>query len=197
MVGRSDIDDIEIDDDENLSFDADDSASNLSEPRALRQRASKRTSKRQVEASKEPIEKMEKMKITATTSRQKKRLMDKEREEFLNQFDQTTSERERRKKDNKQLYTAKGKGKVKVYDEKGILVSCKKDLCDCMDDTCPGCHFPCPKCRSNKCGHECRQNRKWVFDCVELDGMPGSMRENPYAKEFQTPKYPQSVPLCS
>ena len=51
---------------------------------------------------------MEKMKITATTSRQKKRLMDKEREEFLNQFDQTTSERERRKKDNKQLYTAKG-----------------------------------------------------------------------------------------
>ena len=108
MVGRSDIDDIEIDDDENLSFDADDSASNLSEPRALRQRASKRTSKRQVEASKEPIEKMEKMKITATTSRQKKRLMDKEREEFLNQFDQTTSERERRKKDNKQLYTAKG-----------------------------------------------------------------------------------------
>ena len=108
MVGRSDIDDIEIDDDENLSCDADDSASNLSEPRALRQRASKRTSKRQVEASKEPIEKMEKMKITATTSRQKKRLMDKEREEFLNQFDQTTSERERRKKDNKQLYTAKG-----------------------------------------------------------------------------------------
>jgi hypothetical protein len=84
------------------------SYSNLSEPRALRQRASKRTSKRQVEASKEPIEKMEKMKITATTSRQKKRLMDKEREEFLNQFDQTTSERERRKKDNKQLYTAKG-----------------------------------------------------------------------------------------
>ena len=75
---------------------------------------------------------------------------------------------------------------MKVYDEKGILVSCGKDLCDCMDDTCPGCHFPCPKCRSNKCGHECRQNRKWIFDCVELDGIPGTMKENPYAKEFQT-----------
>ena len=55
------------------------------------------------------------------------------------------------------IFSFSGKGKVKVYDDKGILVSCKKDLCDCMDDTCPGCHFPCPKCRSNKCGHECRQ----------------------------------------
>merc|ERR1712083_74116 len=182
MVGRSDIEEIEIDD--GNIFDADDSASNLSEPRQLRRRKSKQDS------SKDPTEKMEKLKITATTSRQKKRLMDKEREEFLNEFDQTTSERERRKNQTKEKIreSTRGRGKGRVYDDKGILVSCKKDLCDCMDDTCPGCHFPCPKCRSNKCGHECRQNRKWIFDCVELDGMPGSLKENPYAKEFQTPK---------
>ena len=74
---------------------------------------------------------------------------------------------------------------VNIYDEKGVMKFCKKDLCDCMDDECPGCHFPCPKCRSNKCGHECRQNRKWMFDCVELDGIPGTLKENPYSKEYQ------------
>ena len=64
------------------------------------------------------------------------------------------------------IFSFSGKGKVKVYDEKGILVSCKKDLCDCMDDTCPGCHFPCPKCRSNKCGHECRQSHYTISRAV-------------------------------
>ena len=52
------------------------------------------------------------------------------------------------------IFSFSGKGKVKVYDEKGILVSCKKDLCDCMDDTCPGCHFPCPKYELITCFHE-------------------------------------------
>ena len=104
MVGRSDIEEIEIDDG-NISFDADDSASNLSEPRQLRRRKSKQDS------SKDPIEKMEKLKITATTSRQKKRLMDKEREEFLNEFDQSTSERERRKNQTKEKIRESTRGR--------------------------------------------------------------------------------------
>merc|ERR1712193_45836 len=95
MVVRSDVEEIEIDD-ETLGFDADDSASNLSEPRQLRRSSSRRKTRQN--ASDDASENLEKMKITATTSRQKKRLMDKEREEFLNEFDQTTSERERRKK---------------------------------------------------------------------------------------------------
>merc|ERR1712018_986638 len=107
--------------------------------------------------------------------------------EILESFDQRSSRREKKKNQNIN-YRESGKGKsknVNIYDEKGVMKFCKKDLCDCMDDECPGCHFPCPKCRSNKCGHECRQNRKWMFDCVELDGIPGTLKENPYSKEYQ------------
>ena len=32
--------------------------------------------------------------------------------------------------------------------------------------------------RSAKCGHECRNHRKWVYDTVEQDGVPESTREN-------------------
>ena len=111
MVGRSDVEEIEIDD-ENLGFDADDSASNLSEPRQLRRSSSRRKTRQ--DGSKDASEKMEKMKITATTSRQKKRLMDKEREEFLSEFDQTTSEREKRKKDTKQIYKESARGMCEI-----------------------------------------------------------------------------------
>ena len=34
-----------------------------------------------------------------------------------------------------------------VYDDKGLLIDSKLDLCDCLEELCPGCHFPCPKCR--------------------------------------------------
>ena len=34
-----------------------------------------------------------------------------------------------------------------VYDDKGLLIESKLDLCDCLEDLCPGCHFPCLKCR--------------------------------------------------
>jgi len=70
--------------------------------------------------------------------------------------------------------------KTALYDNKGVLIQFGLDLCDCLEDDCPGCHFPCPKCRSPKCGHECRVNRKWQYDSVELDGIPGTLRNNPH-----------------
>ena len=74
-----------------------------------------------------------------------------------------------------------GKSKTQtVFDEKGILRHNGKDLCDCMIPNCPGCHFPCPKCQSEKCGAECRQNRKWQYESSELDGVPNSVFKNKY-----------------
>ena len=31
-----------------------------------------------------------------------------------------------------------GRGKGCLYDEHGILIAKKKDLCDCMEEACPG-----------------------------------------------------------
>ena len=68
-----------------------------------------------------------------------------------------------------------------MYNENGHLVlenGETKDLCDCLEETCPGCHFQCKKCRSPKCGHECRKNRLWTFDT----GMWYSFEEAPWKK---------------
>ncbi|XP_040573997.1 uncharacterized protein [Lepeophtheirus salmonis] len=70
--------------------------------------------------------------------------------------------------------------KGNVYDDKGLLVWNKLDLCDCFDHECSGCHFPCPKCKSPKCAHECRVNRRWQFETRELDGVRGSLLRNQY-----------------
>ena len=48
-----------------------------------------------------------------------------------------------------------------LYDSQGVLLHNQLDLCDCLRATCPGCHFRCPTCQSPKCGHECRNNRRW------------------------------------
>ncbi len=72
-----------------------------------------------------------------------------------------------------------GRHKNALYDSKGLLASSQRDLCDCMSASCPGCHFPCPRCRSHGCGQECRQNRRWQYETVELDGVAGSARKNP------------------
>lgn len=37
------------------------------------------------------------------------------------------------------------------------------DVCDCLVYECPGCFLPCIKCRSNKCGVECRSGRVWDY----------------------------------
>ncbi|KAG7310565.1 hypothetical protein JYU34_003356 [Plutella xylostella] len=87
---------------------------------------------------------------------------------FLENFDPETSARERRKL-NRRNYSL-GRKTKSLYDDCGRIGATGKDLCDCLDETCPGCHFPCPKCSSGKCGHECRMNRKWMYDRIEIEG---------------------------
>uniref|UniRef100_A0A8C5S1S7 ARF like GTPase 14 effector protein like n=1 Tax=Laticauda laticaudata TaxID=8630 RepID=A0A8C5S1S7_LATLA len=60
---------------------------------------------------------------------------------------------------------------VKKYDKYGHLISNKTDLCDCLEKNCLGCFYPCPKCNSTKCGAECRCNRKWVYEQIQLQRM--------------------------
>ncbi|XP_032529276.2 ARL14 effector protein isoform X2 [Danaus plexippus] len=104
--------------------------------------------------------------LTGRKEREPRRLlMNQARKE---NFDPATSDRERRKL-NRKNYFMNRKNK-KIYNERGLIASTGKDLCDCLDETCPGCHFPCPKCNSNKCGHECRCNRKWMYDKIEIEG---------------------------
>lgn len=67
----------------------------------------------------------------------------------------------------------------KVYDSKGRLLSCNKDMCDCLDVDCMGCFYPCPDCGSRKCGVECRCDRKWLYEQVEVEG--GEIIRNKFA----------------
>ena len=105
-----------------------------------------------------------------------------ENSKFMSDFDPSLSRKAKLKISDK-TYKPPVPDKPKkssVYDNKGILISHGLDLCDCLIEECPGCHFPCPRCRSTKCGHECRNNRKWVYDSVELDGMPNTLKENKF-----------------
>ncbi|NXT17289.1 A14EL protein, partial [Syrrhaptes paradoxus] len=58
---------------------------------------------------------------------------------------------------------------TKKYDKHGRLLCNNIDLCDCLEKNCLGCFYPCPKCNSNKCGPECRCNRKWIYDTIETE----------------------------
>ncbi|XP_062368936.1 ARL14 effector protein-like [Cinclus cinclus] len=58
---------------------------------------------------------------------------------------------------------------TKKYDKHGRLLCNDIDLCDCLEMDCLGCFYPCPKCNSNKCGSECRCNRRWVYDTIETE----------------------------
>ncbi|CAK1540109.1 unnamed protein product [Leptosia nina] len=86
---------------------------------------------------------------------------------FLDNFDPTTSNRERRKQNPKSYNYRKQK---KLYNERGQIAATGQDFCDCLDVKCPGCHFPCLKCSSNKCGPECRVNRNWMYEKIETEG---------------------------
>ncbi|KAG7468337.1 hypothetical protein MATL_G00141990 [Megalops atlanticus] len=69
--------------------------------------------------------------------------------------------------------------KSKVYDSRGLLIASGRDLCDCLDVDCMGCFYPCPDCGSRKCGVECRCDRKWLYEQVEVEG--GEIIRNKYA----------------
>nr|CAD7258231.1 unnamed protein product [Timema shepardi] len=97
---------------------------------------------------------------------------------FMENFDPEQSNRERRKLTRKITTSVVGTtvsaGKrfiSSVHDEHGYLSAYGKDLCDCLEEACQGCHFPCTKCRSVKCGHECRTNRKYCIESIEIEGM--------------------------
>ncbi|XP_052242181.1 ARL14 effector protein-like [Dreissena polymorpha] len=88
---------------------------------------------------------------------------------FMDDFDPERSAREL-KKMNRRLNKDKTAKKNQMYNDKGLLVANGRDLCDCLEVDCIGCHFPCPKCKSEKCGGDCRCNRKWVYEKVESEG---------------------------
>lgn len=69
--------------------------------------------------------------------------------------------------------------KSRVYDNKGRLLTNGKDMCDCLDIDCMGCFNPCPECGSRKCGVECRCDRKWLYEQVEVEG--GAIIRNKFA----------------
>ncbi|XP_008335522.1 ARL14 effector protein [Cynoglossus semilaevis] len=69
--------------------------------------------------------------------------------------------------------------KSRVYDNKGRLISNGNDMCDCLDVDCMGCFYPCPECGSRKCGVECRCDRKWLYEQVEVEG--GEIIRNKFA----------------
>lgn len=57
-----------------------------------------------------------------------------------------------------------------LHDRDGKMIGDGTDFCDCLELNCPGCHFPCVKCGSQKCSVDCRKNRKWTPDHIELEG---------------------------
>lgn len=107
--------------------------------------------------------------------------------QFMENFNPKTSERMRRKKKKVQYFHSSGRGRgahpSAFHGPDGSLVSSGKDLCDCLIGDCPGCHFPCIKCGSGKCGKECRINRKWYYDKVEVEGSTLSWN-NEYIKKI-------------
>lgn len=114
----------------------------------------------------------------ASKERNAKVLVDAEK--FMENFDPERSLRERRKltrKINSNIRRPAGA----LYDEVGCHIATGIDLCDCLNKDCIGCHFPCPKCKSTKCGSDCRVNRKYMYEQIEYQGSDIIIK-NPLAK---------------
>jgi hypothetical protein len=77
------------------------------------------------------------------------------------------------------LYRQVIPAKSKVYDSQGLLIFSGMDLCDCLDEDCLGCFYACPACGSTKCGAECRCDRKWLYEQIEIEG--GEIIHNKHA----------------
>ncbi|XP_020290241.1 ARL14 effector protein [Pseudomyrmex gracilis] len=111
-------------------------------------------------------------------SRQK--AVDNLSKKFLRNFDPEHSEREKRKLYRRLYHT----NRKHLHDEKGYFAQTGDDLCDCLNLDCSGCHVPCPKCSSPKCGHECRNNRKWTYDSIQCEGIDATVK-NPLMKSSE------------
>lgn len=113
------------------------------------------------------------------------------KQQFPKERRQTTRDTGQKGKSGNDAYKRRGGAKVsssdrqvmtaksKVYDSRGLLISCGRDLCDCLDVDCMGCFYPCPECSSRKCGVECRCDRKWLYEQVEVEG--GEIIRNKFA----------------
>ncbi|KAM4017799.1 ARL14 effector protein isoform 2-T2 [Anomaloglossus baeobatrachus] len=86
------------------------------------------------------------------------------------EFTPETSTREKRRQTKTSASGQTIPSKNKVYDSQGILLANGMDLCDCLDEDCMGCFYACRKCGSNKCGIECRCDRKWLYEQIEIEG---------------------------
>ncbi|KAJ1181889.1 hypothetical protein NDU88_007088 [Pleurodeles waltl] len=89
------------------------------------------------------------------------------------EFTPETSKREKRRLQSKNTQSSDRQtltSKSKVYDNQGLLLFNGMDLCDCLDEDCLGCFYACPNCGSNKCGAECRCDRKWIYEQIEIEG---------------------------
>lgn len=89
------------------------------------------------------------------------------------EFTPETSKREKRRLQSKTTQPSDRQtltSKSKVYDNQGLLLFNGMDLCDCLDEDCLGCFYACPNCGSNKCGSECRCDRKWIYEQIEIEG---------------------------
>uniref|UniRef100_A0A674HC35 ARF like GTPase 14 effector protein n=1 Tax=Taeniopygia guttata TaxID=59729 RepID=A0A674HC35_TAEGU len=98
------------------------------------------------------------------------------------EFTPETSKREKRRQTKISVFNSDRQvipAKSKVYDSQGLLLYSGMDLCDCLDEDCLGCFYACPKCGSNKCGTECRCDRKWLYEQIEIEG--GEIIRNKHA----------------
>lgn len=62
-----------------------------------------------------------------------------------------------------------------LYDSKGVLIKTQQDICDCNNERCNGCFVQCKLCKSLKCGHICRSNRKWRYKQLLLNDGAGAV----------------------
>lgn len=106
--------------------------------------------------------------------------LEESNEKFMENFDPDRSLRERRKL-SRRIGIRRPPGAL--YDEFGVHIASDVDLCDCLQKSCNGCHFPCPKCKSQKCGLECRVNRKFMYDQIEYQGCDLIVK-NPLLKQL-------------
>lgn len=72
-------------------------------------------------------------------------------------------------------YTCRANQTNALHDRDGKLIENGTDFCDCLNSECSGCHFPCPKCSSPKCSVDCRRNRKWTCDAIDIEGAEKSI----------------------